>query len=119
MRAFLFVVAAPSHIADDHPLDVIDQQIVQPLRLRPFLEDHMHAWTGVLHERENDLGLSGHGRAQYHLPVLVAHTGHDRCLVYIEREILNCLILHGSRPFLSFGFRRLQTYRKGRAFNMR
>ena len=92
---------------------------MQPLRLRPFLEGHMHARPGILHERENDLGLGGHGRPQDHLAALVAQAGHDRCLVHIEREILNRLILHGSRPFLSFGFRRLQTYRKGRAFNMR
>src|SRR5216684_4005888 len=29
------------------------------------------------------------------------------------------VFFHGSRPFLSFGFWRFQTYRKGRAFNMR
>jgi hypothetical protein len=32
---------------------------------------------------------------------------------------MNRLILHGSRSFLSSGSRQLQTYREGRAFNMR
>ncbi|HSY47857.1 MAG TPA: hypothetical protein VLC46_03520, partial [Thermoanaerobaculia bacterium] len=42
------------------------------------------------------------------------------CLVDIQPEIMDCLVFfHGSRPFLSFGFWRFQTYRKGRAFNMR
>jgi hypothetical protein len=37
----------------------------------------------------------------------------------IEGEILNCLILHGSRSFPAVGFWRFQRSRKERAFKMR
>ena len=50
---------------------------------------------------------------------IVPHTRYGRCLVHIQREILSRLLFHGSRPFLSFVVFQLQTYRKGRAFNMR
>jgi len=39
--------------------------------------------------------------------------------VYIESEILNRLIFHGSRSFRAFGLWRFQGSRKERTFNMR
>ena len=70
-------------------------------------------------QREDRLRLGGHCRVHHDFPALVAQAGNHRCLVNIEREILNRLLFHGSRPFLSFVVSQLQTYRKGRAFNMR
>jgi transposase-like protein len=43
----------------------------------------------------------------------------NRCLVNIKREILNGLILHGSRSFPAPGLSQFQGSRKGRAFNVR
>jgi hypothetical protein len=55
-----------------------------------------------------------------HLALPIATGGHDRCLMHVEREILNRLLLfHGSRSLLRLGVRRFQKYRKGRTFNMR
>jgi hypothetical protein len=39
--------------------------------------------------------------------------------VYVQREILNCLILHGSRSFPALGFWQFQSSRRERAFNIR
>ena len=49
----------------------------------------------------------------------VATIGQDRCLMHVEREILNRLSFHGSRSFPPFGLWRFQRCRKGRAFDMR
>jgi hypothetical protein len=35
------VLIPPAHVADEHASSVRMQQIVEPLRLRPFLEDNM------------------------------------------------------------------------------
>lgn len=112
-------LAFAADVADHHPLHVRLQQIVQPLRLCALLERDMHSRTGTARERHDRSAFSRYRRPHRDRPALVPHARHHRCLVHVHREILNRLIFHGSRPFLSFELFRIQTYRKGRAFNMR
>jgi hypothetical protein len=55
--ALVLRLAPTSHIADHNALGVIDQQIVQPLRVRPLLEGHVHARAGALDQRQDRLRL--------------------------------------------------------------
>ena len=111
--------APPAKIAHHHLLGVRRQQIVKPLRLGSLLESHVHARTQSTHQTDDGPCLGRHRCAHHDLPLLVPHTRYGRCLVHIQREILSRLLFHGSRPFLSFVVFQFQTYRKGRAFNMR
>ena len=109
----------PADIADDDPLSHRLQQIVQPLRLRTLFERHVHPRPLAPDKADDGLRLRRHRRLQHDRARLIARRRDDRCLVHVQTEIMNRLIFHGSRPFLSFGLRTIQTYRKGRAFNMR
>ena len=109
-------LALSADVADHQSLDVRLHQIMQPLRLRPFLERDMNACTGVAHERRDCPSFCRHRRSHPDRAAHVPHANHDRCLVHAHRA--NRLFFHGSRPFLSFVFWRIQTDGKGRAFNM-
>lgn len=109
----------PSHVANDDSLSDRLQQIVQPLRLRAFLERDVHPRPLAANQSDDGLRLRRHRRLEHDRPRLIPCRRHGRCLVHVQTEIMNPLILHGSRPFLSFGLRTIQTYKKGRAFNMR
>ena len=112
-------LALAADVADHDPLGMRLQQVVQPLGLRSFLERHVDPRPGPSHERQDRPRLRRHRRSHRDRPALVPYARHDRCLMHVHSEILNRLVFHGSRPFLSCDFWRNQTYRKGRAFNMR
>src|SRR4051812_16211088 len=95
------------------------EQIVQPLGLSSLFEHDVDARAEPLDQRHDRASLGRHRGPHTHRSGLVAYGGDDRCLVDVEREILNRLMFHGSRSFFALGFWRFQSYRKGRAFNMR
>jgi len=113
------LLALSSDVTHNNACDLGREQVVQPLRLRSFLEGDLHASAQPADQGEQRSALGRHGGAHDHAPLLVADAGDARCLVHIQREILSCLILHGSRSFRSFGLRSTQTYWRERAFNMR
>src|ERR1041385_8399410 len=112
-------LAPPSHVAYNHAFGVRLQQIVQPLGLRPFFETDVNSRPQSSHQPNDRAGLSRDRRAHTDRATLVSYRCHGRCLVYVQREILDRLILHGSRSFPAFGLWRFQSSRRERTFNMR
>jgi hypothetical protein len=109
----------PPPIADDDSINERRDQIVQPLRLGPFLKGDVH---GAAHAAE-ELPDRGALRRQHapgnHAAALLSHRRDGACLVDIERDILGGPF-HESRSLLwSTGPRRLHGSSKGRALNMR
>lgn len=60
VNAIVLVVfrAAPAGIEYDDPLDTLDHDIVQPLRLRAFLEGHVYAPAGTRRQLANALAMA-------------------------------------------------------------
>jgi hypothetical protein len=65
------------HVADDHTFDLVDQHVVQPLRLRSFLEGHVHPRPGP-HQCRDRLLFRRHGRFHDDPARLVTHAGNHR-----------------------------------------
>src|SRR5712692_4656785 len=113
-------LVAPTGVAHDHLLRVRNDEVVHPLSLRSFLEDNMDSRAGALHELQNRPCLRWDRGSQHDRASLIARYSHHSCLVHVEREILNGLLLRGGRSFLrSSGFWQFQRYREERIFNMR
>jgi hypothetical protein len=79
----------------------------------------MDSWTETAHQTENGIRLRRYRSPHLDAYLLISHRRHDRCLMDVEREILNRLILHGSRSFPALVVWRFQGSRKERAFNVR
>jgi len=78
----------PAAIAHDDAMHHGPQQIMEPLRLRAFLEGDVnrppHA-PEVLHQRGC---LRRQHAAREHTPAFLAHRRHCSCLMHVEADIL-------------------------------
>ena len=78
---------APS-IAHQNAVDNGREQIVQPLRLRAFLERDVNGAAHAAEALDDRARVGRDDRARDHAPGLLAHGGHRGCLVHIEADIL-------------------------------
>lgn len=109
----------PAPIADDDPMHQRRQQVVQPLRLGPFLEGDVHGTAHPADElRERDT-LGRQHAPRNHPPALRPHRCHRSCLVDVQRDIL-CSPFHESRSLpWTTGLGQLHGSSQGRTLNMR
>ena len=97
--ALVPVVTFAAPIADDHPRNAPDKQVVEPLRVRALLERHVGGAAHPAHELEERRRLGRHHAPRDHASGVVTDDGDGRCLVHIESDILGCP-LHESRSLL-------------------
>jgi hypothetical protein len=83
-------------VAAPRPKDVIKAN-GQRFRLGSLFERHVHTRTAALDQLQN---RRGHGGPHDYLTVCIATVGHDRCLMHVEREILNRLLLFSWQSLL-------------------
>jgi hypothetical protein len=111
------VIAGPLEIVT---VRVSNDQVVQPLGLRSLFKGDMDSPTGALHQLQDRPCLCRDRGSEHNRTSLIAGYSHHSCLMHVEGEILNGLLLHDSRSFLSSsGLSRFQRYREERGFNMR
>lgn len=89
---------APTVAHDDAPNDRL-QQVVQPLRLRTFLEGDVDGAAHAPEELHERRGLGGQNRAHDHASAPFTDRGDGRGLVYIESDMLT-RPLHEGRPLV-------------------
>ena len=113
------LLALSADVAHDHPRGVGHQQVVQPLRLGPFLKDDVHSAAHAAEELDGRRRLRRHDGPRDHPSVFLPDRGHRHCLVDVQRDILGGPF-HESRSLLWItGLGRLHGNSKGRALNMR
>jgi hypothetical protein len=86
--ALVAVARFPMAIADHHPVDQRDEQVVEPLGLGPFLERDVYRPAHPPEELRHGLGLGGQDAPGDHPPGLRPHGGQGSCLMHIECDIL-------------------------------
>lgn len=117
--SFLLLISPRPRVLQTATRSVRHQHVMKPLRLRSFLERHMHSASEVTYETDDGFRLRRHCRTHRHRALLVSNAHHQGCLVDVETHILNRQLFHGSRSFLAPFVRRLHGSRRERAFNMR
>jgi hypothetical protein len=109
----------PAPITDDDPMHQRRQDVVQPLRLGPFLEGHVHRAAHPADKLREGRTVGRQHAPGDHPPALLPHRGHRSCLVDVQRDILDCPF-HESRSLLwTTGLGQLHGSSKGRTLNMR
>ena len=96
LRQFIRIVVVPliaappfaAPIADHDTMHHRRQEIVDPVRLRPLLERHVHRAPHATRELHQRLLLRRQHAPQEHAPLLRPHRTHRCCLVHIETDIL-------------------------------
>jgi len=116
----LVAVAGPSPlIAHDDPIDERGHELVQPLRLGPFLKDDVHSAAHAAEELDERRRLRRHDGPRDHPSVFLPDRGHRHCLVDVQRDILGGPFRESRSLLWSTGLGRLHDSSKGRALNMR
>ena len=109
----------PPPIAHDDAIHERREQIVQPLRLGPFLKDDVDRAPHAAEELHDRWCLRRQDAPRDHAPAVFPDRGQGGCLMHVQRHMFGAAF-HESRSLLgSMGLGRLHGSNKGRALNMR
>jgi len=106
-------------VADNHPIRNGHEQIVQPLRLRAFLEGDVDGAPHAAEELRDRCGIGWQDRPRDHATGLRADRGHRRCLMDVQRHIFRRSLHEGRSLLRVIGLGQLDGSTRGRALNMR
>ncbi|MEK7668310.1 MAG: hypothetical protein AAB409_06650, partial [Gemmatimonadota bacterium] len=105
----------PPPVAHEDPSDERGEQIVQPLRLGPFLQGDVHGTAHPAEELDDRRLGRRHNGPRDHPPAFLPHRSHGGCLVHIQRDILRRSLPESPSLLWSTGLGRLHGSSKGRA----
>jgi len=113
------LLALPPPIAHDDAIHAGREEIVQPLRLGPFLEGDVNRAPHAAEELHERRCFRRQDAARDHAAAVLADRGQGGCLMHVQRHMFGGLF-HESRSLLgSMRSRHFHGSSKGRALNMR